>query len=170
MPEGWPTNCGNPRQTDCPPGHAKGDLGWMPQYAYPAVRDAKAAVRWVRQNAARFDVDPDYITAFGGSAGATSVMALALLDEPDYKDEIAVTDDPTLATTNLAQPSSVATVIDHWGSDWMARQLWERGSGGDRYNATANPPLAIFHGTVDNIVPFRNETDRIIGGYNRTGV
>ena len=79
MPEGWPTNCGNPRQTDCPPGHAKGDLGWMPQYAYPAVRDAKAAVRWVRQNAARFDVDPDYITAFGGSAGATSVMALALL-------------------------------------------------------------------------------------------
>lgn len=34
-----------------------------------AVHDVKAAVRWVRANAQRFDVDPGFIAIAGGSAG-----------------------------------------------------------------------------------------------------
>ncbi|WP_184718560.1 alpha/beta hydrolase [Caulobacter sp.] len=34
-----------------------------------AVHDVKAAVRWVRANAKRFDIDPDFIAIAGGSAG-----------------------------------------------------------------------------------------------------
>jgi len=34
------------------------------------IEDAKASVRWVRANAARYGIDPDRIGAFGGSAGA----------------------------------------------------------------------------------------------------
>ena len=44
---------------------------------YPSVRDAKAAVRWVRANQAELGVDASYITANGGSAGACSVVGLA---------------------------------------------------------------------------------------------
>jgi acetyl esterase/lipase len=37
---------------------------------FPAlVHDVKAAVRWVRANAGRYQLDPDRITAWGGSAG-----------------------------------------------------------------------------------------------------
>lgn len=34
-----------------------------------AVHDAKAAIRWTRKNAKRFNIDPDRIATLGGSAG-----------------------------------------------------------------------------------------------------
>ena len=41
-----------------------------PKYQFPAaVHDVKAAVRWLRANAAKYHVDPERIGATGGSAG-----------------------------------------------------------------------------------------------------
>ena len=36
---------------------------------YPAQRDAKAAMRWMVANAALYNINTDYITVGGGSAG-----------------------------------------------------------------------------------------------------
>lgn len=52
---------------------------------YPAMRDAKAAVRWIRANAEHYNLSPEHITAIGGSAGACSVVGLASTFEGDYK-------------------------------------------------------------------------------------
>ena len=42
------------------------------------VEDAKSAVRWMRQNAAKLGIDPDRIVAAGGSAGGHIAACTAL--------------------------------------------------------------------------------------------
>lgn len=44
---------------------------------YECVKDAKSCVRWVRQNASELGIDPNSITAAGGSAGGHIAAATA---------------------------------------------------------------------------------------------
>ena len=62
---------------------ARGFIGATIEYrlsgeaTYPAaVHDSKAAVRWMRANAARYRINPDRIAAAGGSAGGHLVAML----------------------------------------------------------------------------------------------
>ncbi|MCS6863132.1 MAG: alpha/beta hydrolase, partial [Abditibacteriales bacterium] len=67
----------------------------LPRHKFPAcVEDCKAAVRWVRQNAAKYKVDPQRIGAFGHSAGGHLAAMLATIggtsqfnDDPNAKPE-----------------------------------------------------------------------------------
>jgi hypothetical protein len=43
---------------------------------YPAMRDAKAAVRWVRANAQRYNLSPEHITAIGGTCPFPALPAM----------------------------------------------------------------------------------------------
>jgi acetyl esterase/lipase len=45
-----------------------------------AVEDARAAIRWVRNNAAKLGIDPGKVIGSGGSAGGHLAAAAALLD------------------------------------------------------------------------------------------
>jgi acetyl esterase/lipase len=50
-----------------------------PQYQFPAaVNDSKAAVRWLRANAAKYRVDPERIGATGASAGGNLAQFLGV--------------------------------------------------------------------------------------------
>lgn len=119
---------------------------------YPATRDAKAAVRWMRDRAHIYSLDTERITALGSSAGALVTLALGTVDEGDYRDELSLEDDWTLATTNLEQSSRVATVIDQWGTLSAVTRLEEL-SPGDRIDS-GDAPVLIIHGTEDGLVLF----------------
>ncbi|MEM9488289.1 MAG: alpha/beta hydrolase [Myxococcota bacterium] len=126
---------------------------WNQAYAlYPAARDAKAAIRWLYANAEDLEVDTDYITAIGGSAGSYLAIMLGVTDAEDFRDEITLDEDETLASTFLDQPSQIHTIIDHWGGISHAEVL-EANDGRSRFDPT-DPPVSIVHGTADPTVPF----------------
>ena len=114
---------------------------------YTAQRDAKAALRWIVANATSYDMDIDFITVGGASAGAITTLALGISDEADFKDEITISDDPTLSSTNLTQSYNVTSMVYFWGSN-VKLELFESIYGEYPYDSN-DPELFMAHGTHD---------------------
>lgn len=67
------------------------DYRLVPEACYPAqTDDARAAVAFVRQNAARFNIDPRWIGAFGTSAGGTLAAMVGALGEGGWDQDARV--------------------------------------------------------------------------------
>jgi len=124
---------------------------------YPALRDAKAAMRWIVKNAPNYNINTDYITVGGGSAGAINAITLGISELQDYRDEINTNIDPTLLSTNLDQTYVIKTIVDFWGSK-VGVDIVEEIYGVDRFDSN-DPPLFIAHGTEDPTVLYSSATD-----------
>jgi acetyl esterase len=128
---------------------------------HTCVADAKSAVRWIRANADRLDIDPDRIAAGGGSAGGHLAAATAtLLAYDDPQDDLSVSAQPNALV--LFNPALVLTSIPGKLEMPEARivKLAER-LGVDpasmspyRYITSESPPTIIFHGIADEVVPY----------------
>jgi len=120
---------------------------------YAAQRDNKAALRWVVSNADTYDINTDYITVGGASAGAITTVAMGISDQGDFRDEISVTDDPTLKTTNLDAKFDIAGMVYFWGSN-MKLDVFELVYGLSRYDSD-DPELFMAHGDgYDPVTPY----------------
>ncbi|MEL6973110.1 MAG: alpha/beta hydrolase [Bacteroidota bacterium] len=119
---------------------------------YPAQRDAKAALRWIMANKDAYNINEDYITVGGASAGANTAKALAVSNADDFTAEISAAQDPTLPTTNLDQAYKIQTVIDFWGGEGVT-DAFEAIYGIDLFDSN-DPVLYKAHGTADPTVPF----------------
>ena len=70
----------------------KGRHGTLP---FEAVKDAKSAVRWLRENAVKHKINPDKIIATGNSAGGHLVLATALVENwNEESDDLGVSAKP----------------------------------------------------------------------------
>lgn len=118
---------------------------------YPAQRDAKAALRWIIANADNYNINTNFITVGGSSAGAITAITLGVSNPEDFRDEVSIDQDPTLAKTNLEQDYQIKTVIDFWGSKF-ALDAMEGIYGHQRFDSN-DPPLLIVHGTRDSTIP-----------------
>jgi len=163
----------------------KGDKGTVPQEwvdfavnldpkiaprflaVYPAIRDAKAALRWIVANAGIYNINTNYITVCGGSAGATTAIALGISNQEDYKDEISITQDPTLTTANTEHTYQVQTILDFWGGK-TTLDILDTIYSHQRFD-TADAPILIAHGTEDPTVPF-SKAEELKAIYEANGV
>jgi len=84
------------------------DYPLAPQYVWPSQLEAcKAAVRWLRANAARFNLDPARIGVFGTSAGGhLAAMLGTTADQPEFEA-------PELGNPQFS--SAVKVVVDLYG-------------------------------------------------------
>ena len=117
---------------------------------YAAQRDAKAALRWIVANAETYSIDVDQIAVGGASAGSITTIALGISNESDFRDEISIDADPTLATTNLNETYDVKSMVYFWGSK-LKLDVFEAVYGLDRFDAN-DPELFMAHGDGKDLV------------------
>jgi acetyl esterase/lipase len=141
-----------------------------------AVQDAKSAMRWVRSNASRLGVDPNRITAAGGSAGGQLAAAVALLPEHD-----APNDDSNIRSTPdalvLFNPGLVFAPIGGrsdvkplGGNPNIIGYASRESLSPYHHIGTENPPTIIFHGKADGTVPYSHSklfTDAMLAAGNQ---
>ena len=138
-----------------------------PKYQFPAqIEDCKAAVRWMRANADKYNIDSKRIGAVGFSAGAHLSCLLGAADE---------TADLEGQGGNPKQSSKVQAVVSFFGPTDFTTKTWSKDVenaffvpfvGGkfeekkDQYRKCSpiiycsknNPPFLFFHGTKDTLV------------------
>ncbi|MGE9296559.1 MAG: alpha/beta hydrolase [Puniceicoccales bacterium] len=115
---------------------------------FDCVEDAKSAMRYIRQHAAEFNIDPNRIAAGGGSAGGHLAAACALVPGLNFPQ------DPDLS----CRPDALV----------LFNPVYDNGPGGYGYNRVKDrwteispmhhinsnaPPNIVFLGTEDDLIP-----------------
>ncbi|MEZ5072486.1 MAG: alpha/beta hydrolase [Bacteroidales bacterium] len=147
---------------------------------FPAqVQDARSAVRFLRKNAERYNLDPDNIFLWGDSSGGHTAVFAGITsgmpvfdagDYPEFSDEVnAIVD--YYGPTDVSKMNDFPSSMDHVQPDSPEGKLLggvnvlenlemaRRASPMTYIRADrAIPPLFIAHGDVDALVPF-NQSD-----------
>ncbi len=138
-----------------------------PKFQFPAqIQDARAAVRFLRANAKEYNIDRDKFAAGGFSAGGHLALLLGLADKVEGWD----------AGGNTSESSRVQCVVDFFGptdlslygassslEDAYMVPVFGKAVKTDptvykkaspiTYVGKGAPPVLIFHGNFDFIVP-----------------
>jgi acetyl esterase/lipase len=145
---------------------------------FPApVQDVALAIRWLRANAARYNIDTNKFVAWGSSAGGQIAAVLG-----------TACGVATFEPPGPAGPSTcVQGVIDWYGlvdlesspKDYVSTYLgceptqcpagWARSASPYPYIGAGNPPFLIQHGAADTTVP-PDQSKRLYEALHAAGV
>ncbi len=135
----------------------------VPDARFPApVEDLQEAVRWMRQNAATYNIDPQRIGAWGYSSGAHLVAMLGGLSAGD---RLYAADARVKAVVAGGTPSDLrkfhgGTLVPNFlGEHWSENSVVFRESSPAAYVSTGDAPTFLYHGSRDRLVPFDQATD-----------
>lgn len=138
---------------------------------YPAqIHDCKAALRWLKANANKYNINPNKIAVSGGSAGGHLALLLGTTaNHPKLDGKVG---------THLKQNTTVHAVVDLFGpTDFLAYEKSKHAAQGSflltsllggpvsekkelaklaspRHHVTKDdPPVLMLHGDKDTLVP-----------------
>jgi acetyl esterase/lipase len=116
-----------------------------------SVMDAKSAMRWVRENAAKFHIDRNKIVAAGQSAGGHLALSAAMINEYNEKsDDLSISCYPNA----ILLFSACVNTVEGWCDRLLADRRTKIWSISPAHNIRAGlPPMIEFHGTDDEQVP-----------------
>lgn len=166
-------------------GYVAASVGYRlaPDFTFPSqIEDAKMAVRFLRANAEKYQIDKDRVAALGWSAGGHLSCLLGLTDEKagfegkEYPKESskvqAVVD--FYGPTDLAGFANDATAQRGMLGPFIGAKFDENPTAHEKaspikYVSKAAPPFLIFHGTKDLVVPIE-QSRRLAAKLKEVGV
>lgn len=140
------------------------------QAKFPSqIQDCKAAIRWLRGNAQRFDLDPNRFAVWGSSAGGHLAALLGT------SGDVAKLEDLSMGYADIS--SRVQAVVDWFGPTDLAKMGGKHNQQTSpeslligcpiqtclektaianpiNYISSDDPPFFIQHGTGDKVVPY----------------
>jgi acetyl esterase/lipase len=148
------------------------------QVKFPGqLHDIKAAIRWLRTNAAKYNFDPNHIGIIGDSSGGwTSVMAAVTGDAPEMEGTVGTVGVSSAVQVAVAfYPPTNFLTMDAWALRKCMPQNCHDGELSPEsrlvgcaiqtcpdkvkaaspmtYVTPADPPIMILHGNSDPLVP-----------------
>ncbi len=135
-----------------------------PQHRYPAcVEDVETAIRWVKDHAKEYKVDPDRIALIGESAGGHLVSIVGARGKGKSRVAAVV---PFYAPHDLNYQAdakggklgeSLSALFGLTELNDPAREVLRQGSPSN-YVRKGLPPYLLIHGTKDEQVPYEQST------------
>jgi acetyl esterase/lipase len=152
---------------------------------FPAqIQDCQAAIRWIRANSKKYNIDPDHIGVWGASAGGHLVALLGTAGGKNAFPKIGGNDeqsDRVQAVCDWFGPADFNTVMSQAAAD-KTKNIFKFNTPGDPYSnligaklgedqekcqavspvhyvSKDNPPFLIMHGTTDALVPFAQSVE-----------
>lgn len=161
------------------------------QVKFPGqLHDIKAAVRWLRANAAKYNLDANRIGISGDSSGGwTTAMAALTGDAPEMEGSVGTTGISSKVQSAVAfYPPTNFLTMDAWALQNCPAARCHDGEASPesrlvgcaiqtcpdkvqaanplRYITPADPPLMIFHGGSDPLVP-HNQGEQLYMALNK---
>ena len=152
-----------------------------PAWSFPAqLDDVQDAVRWLRDPAVvqRYNIDPDRIGAFGGSAGGNLVSLLGTVGTGDRDDVARVS-----SVVDLSGPADLTGPITTTGGndvdfglvqlEYLGCAAWDACPNADKaspgsYADASDPPFFVAH-SIDEYIPLA-QSERFVETLRDAGV
>lgn len=117
-----------------------------------SVKDARSAIRWLREHSEELNIDPDKIVVSGQSAGGQLALSTVLMDNiNEDMDNLGVSPRPNA----LLLYSSCVNTMEAWIDYIMGERRDQIWSISPYHNLKPGmPPILAFHGEADCMVLF----------------
>ncbi len=154
-----------------------------PKYEFPAaIHDVKAAVRFLRANAAKYQIDPDRIGVVGGSAGGHLAQFLGVTGgvaqfegdggNPGVSSQVSCVVNfygPSDFTKSYGKSVDAAEVLPLWFGGDLTTKLHQHQIGSPlNWVTPEEAPTILIHGTEDKYVAFE-QAEWMLARYQQVG-
>ncbi len=166
------------------------------QAVFPAqIQDCQAAIRWLRANSKKYNLDPDHFAVWGTSAGAHLSTLVGVTGGKKAFPMIGGNEDQSdqvQAVLDWFGPTDFNTVMSQAAADMNVKCIYKFNTKTDPYSGLIgvplnsdsakgdavspahyvskdNPPILIFHGTHDAQVPFA-QSEELYAAFEKAGV
>jgi acetyl esterase/lipase len=116
-----------------------------------SIADAKSAIRWIREFAEEYNINPEKIVASGYSAGGHLAACTTMIDKFDEATEDRAISSAANALMFWVTP--VKVFADGWFKQILKGRAKVKECDPDEYIRSGLPPSIIFQGTADDIIP-----------------